>query len=122
MSYDKFLVCVLTFFAVTAFGLAGCENKLSDEACMKLRGEAFEFINKAHTCNGDPDCAASQWPGCDKPVNKRNLSAVAASRKRFDDGKCSEPVKNCRKTPEIYCKQGLCVFREQPGQVNPGAK
>ena len=36
-------------------------------------------------------------------------------------GKCVEPPKNCRKAPEVYCKQGLCVFREKAGQVNPAS-
>ena len=101
--------------------LSGCENKLSDEACLKMRGEAFEVINKAHTCNSDADCVASEWPGCERPLSKRHRTEIAGIKTKFDEGKCSEPEKDCRKAPEIYCKQGLCVFREKAGQVNPKA-
>jgi hypothetical protein len=114
---------IRTWAIVVAVGaLSACGNKLSDEACMKIRGEAFETINAAHTCNGDADCVPSEWPGCERPVSKRHEAKLAGMKKTFTEGKCTEPEKNCRKPPEVYCKQGLCVFREKPGQVNPTAK
>ena len=79
----------------------------------------FEVINQAHTCNGDSDCTASEWPGCERPVSKRHKAMIDGKQKSFKEGNCSDEPKNCRKAPEVYCKQGLCVFREQPGQTNP---
>ena len=117
MTEAKWMMCFVALLA-----LAGCEEKLDDAACLKLRSEAFETINKAHTCDSDSDCVASEWPGCERPVNTRHKTQIDAKRKVFETGKCTDEPKNCRKPPEVYCKQGLCVFREKPGQTNLAAK
>ncbi len=97
--------------------LAGCG--LSEDECMALRSQAFDVINESHTCNDDTDCAASEWPGCGKPLNIKNEARVTALKAKFDEGKCTEPASQCREVPEVYCKQGLCVFRETAGGENP---
>ena len=102
---------------------SGC-NKLSEDECAGLRTQAFDVINNddkkaPHTCNDDSECMPTEWPLCPKPVNNKNYERIAAIKKRFDDGSCKEPAKECRETPEVYCKQGLCVFREKPGGENP---
>jgi len=95
---------------------------LSEQECMALRSEAFDIINESHTCNDDTDCIASEWPGCGKPLNLKNESRVTPLKGKFDEGKCAEPASECREIPEVYCKQGLCVFRETVGGANPTKK
>jgi len=91
----------------------GCGHSLSQEECDALRGNAFDIVNEAHTCDSDADCRASDWPGCSKPVSKKNSDRINEHKVKFTAGSCKEPQAACRPTPEIYCKQGLCVFREQ---------
>ncbi len=101
-----------------SLALAAC-NKMTNEECETLRVQAFEVINSAHVCADDADCSPTSWPGCAKPANGKDKGRIAELKDKFDKGKCVEEKGNCRDTPEIYCKQGLCVFRELPGQVNP---
>ncbi|MBW2459843.1 MAG: hypothetical protein JRI68_35455 [Deltaproteobacteria bacterium] len=96
---------------------AGCG--LSETECNVLRSEAFDVINESHTCNDDTDCLASEWPGCGKPLNVKNEARVKPLKDKFHEGKCKEPTRDCREIPEVYCKQGLCVFRETVGGENP---
>ena len=98
-----------------ALGVAlvpGCSG-LSTEECDKARSEAFDVVNEAHTCDSDADCTPTDWPGCSKPVSRKNADRIKQLKEKFTGGKCTEPKAECRPTPEIYCKQGLCVFREQ---------
>lgn len=104
--------------AALLFAVGGC-NKMEPTACEGLRGQAFEVVNAAHVCADDADCLPTTWPGCAKPVNSKNKGRVLELKETFDKGKCVEEKAVCRETPEIYCKQGLCVFRELAGQMNP---
>lgn len=97
---------------------SGC-NTADSKECESLRGQAFDIINTAHVCADDADCVPTSWPGCSKPVNSKNKARVVELKEKFDKGKCVEAEAKCRETPEIYCKQGLCVFRELAGQTNP---
>ncbi|MBM4374866.1 MAG: hypothetical protein FJ095_07260 [Deltaproteobacteria bacterium] len=106
-------------WTVAFFSASGCSNKLEDAQCEVLRGQAFEVINSAHVCADDADCVPTNWPGCAKPVSSKNKARVLEFKEKFDQGKCVEAKATCRDTPEIYCKQGLCVFRELAGQTNP---
>jgi hypothetical protein len=94
----------------------GCS--LSDEECLTLRSEAFEVINGSHTCNDDVDCVLTEWPECPRPSSKKNMEKVTELKAKFDKGSCSEPppARACE-IPEVYCKQGLCVFRHQRGDA-----
>jgi hypothetical protein len=92
---------------------AGCGK--SEEECLQVRGQAFELINSPHTCNDDTNCMFSVWPGCAKPVNKRNDATLAKLKEESDNGGCIDEASTCREPPDVYCKQGLCVFRERPG-------
>jgi hypothetical protein len=83
---------------------------------MGLRSEAFEIINEAHTCGDDNDCTGNAWPECPRPVSTKNNDLLEPLKAKFDKGECTEPTKECPDTPEIYCKQGLCVFRHRPGE------
>jgi hypothetical protein len=94
--------------------VAAC-NKMEEAECQGLRAQAFEVINGAHVCADDADCVPTTWPGCSKPVNSKNLARVTELKDKFDKGKCVEEKGNCRDTPEVYCKQGLCTFREVAG-------
>ncbi len=96
-----------------------CGTTLSEEKCNEVRGAAYEIINEAHTCNSDADCVETEWPGCTKPASRKNKKRITAFKTKFDDGNCKEPQTECREIPEIYCKQGLCVFREKAGMKNP---
>lgn len=94
--------------------LAGCS--LSEEECLTLRSDAFEVINGSHTCNDDVDCVLTEWPECPRPSSKKNLEKVDELRAKFDKGGCKEPpLPRACDIPEVYCKQGLCVFRHQRG-------
>ena len=100
---------------------AGCGK--NEEECLKLRSEAYEIINVQcegcvpHTCNDDSDCIGTSWPGCTKPVNKKNLDKIAAFETQFKEGSCKEDEQTCPDAPDVYCKQGLCVFRHRPGEA-----
>jgi hypothetical protein len=96
--------------ASTSSVLSGCN--LSDEECLKVRTEAFDVINESHVCGDDADCEPTRWPGCGKPVNTKNLARVDPMQDKFDKSGCKDDAQECRPTPEVYCKQGLCVFRE----------
>ena len=89
---------------------------LDEKECTALRTQAFEILNEPHTCNDDVDCVGSEWPGCTKQLNKKNLARIAPLKEKFEKGKCEEPKTECREIPEIYCKQGLCVFREKAAE------
>ena len=63
--------------------LAGCSNKMDPKECDKLRGDAFDLLNKAQFCNTDVDCKPSDWPGCCRPRWTRATTAgccAAATR------------------------------------------
>ncbi len=113
-----------TAAVVVMLSLAGCGK--SEEECNKIRGQAYEIINVQcegclpHTCNDDTDCIGTTWPGCMKPVNKKNLDKIAAFEKGFTDGSCKEDEQTCPDAPDVYCKQGLCVFRHRPGEAGKG--
>ncbi|WP_437302405.1 hypothetical protein [Sorangium sp. So ce388] len=92
--------------------LAGCESKLEPKECDKLRGDAFEMVNKAQHCNTDTDCRQSEWPGCAKPVSNATFDQIKPIAESYKTGKCEEPKVDCKSPPQSYCKQGLCVHRE----------
>jgi hypothetical protein len=92
---------------------AGCEDKMEPKECDKIRGEAFEVLNKAQHCNTDADCRQSEWPGCAKPVSLTTFDKIKPMSDSYKTGKCEEPKVPCKDTPEVYCKQGLCVHREK---------
>src|SRR5262249_5764559 len=59
-------------------------NKLDQKECDKIRGDAFEILNKAQHCSVDADCRQSEWPGCPKPLSNKtfdDLKPMAASYK-----------------------------------------
>ena len=107
-----------TLALVALAGLAlplwsGCSNDLDQNACLKLREDAFEVLNKAQHCNNDSECRQSDWPGCAKPESQASFDKIKPSKDAFTKGKCVEPKADCREAPEVYCKQGLCVHREK---------
>lgn len=105
----------LAYAALTLLALAlapGCESKMEAKECDKLRGEAFELLNKGQRCNGDADCRQSEWPGCQKPVSNGTYDTIKPMMDAYKKGKCEEPAIPCKPPPESYCKQGLCVHRE----------
>ena len=110
--------------AAVLLSVAGCGK--SEEECNEIRGQAYEIINVQcegclpHTCNDDTDCIGTSWPGCMKPVNKKNLDKIAAFEKQFKEGSCKEDEQTCPDAPDVYCKQGLCVFRHRPGEAGKG--
>jgi hypothetical protein len=96
---------------------------LSEEECRAVRSEAFEIVNKAHTCNDDTECAPTNWPGCARPSSSKALAKIEPLHKKFTEGQCKDPdARACPETPVVYCKQGLCVFRHRAGEAgNPDA-
>ncbi|MCC6556176.1 MAG: hypothetical protein IT372_24715 [Polyangiaceae bacterium] len=101
--------------------LAACESKMDPKECDKLRGDAFDLLNKAQHCNDDGDCHQSDWPGCAKPLSNATLDKIKPMADQFNQGKCEEPKVECREPPEVYCKQGLCVHRERGASPGAGA-
>lgn len=93
--------------------LAGCDSKMEAKECDKLRGEAFDLLNKAQHCNTDADCRQSDWPGCAKPISQTTADKIKPMSEQFTKGKCEEPKLECKEAPESYCKQGLCTHREK---------
>jgi hypothetical protein len=93
----------------------GCSSKMDEKECDKIRGEAFDLINKAQKCNTDADCRQSEWPGCAKPVSNETFGKIGPMSEQFKKGQCEEPksTAECKPPPEAYCKQGLCVHREK---------
>ena len=96
----------------TLVSALGCDKALEEKECAKLRGQAFDLLNKAQPCATDNDCVQSEWPGCEKPSNQKTAEAIRPMRAEFTAGQCVEPKQECRKPPQVYCKQGLCVHRE----------
>jgi hypothetical protein len=94
-------------------GLGGCDNKMDVKECDKLRGDAFELVNVAQHCDADKDCRPSEWPGCSKPLSNTSFDKIQPMRDKFTKGKCEEPKIDCKESPPVYCKQGLCVHREK---------
>jgi hypothetical protein len=94
------------------FSAIGCDKALEQKECDKLRGQAFDLLNKAQPCATDNDCMQSEWPGCEKPSNQKTADAIRPMRAEFTAGQCAEAKQECRKPPQVYCKQGLCVHRE----------
>jgi len=91
----------------------GCEKKMDPAECDKISQEAFALLGKAQPCGTDVDCKEATWPQCRRPSNVKNFDALAEMQKKRTDGKCEEKPKNaCSDSPEVYCKQGLCVNRE----------
>jgi hypothetical protein len=117
-------LCLLGLLA-----LAGC-NKLSQEECDALRTQAFDIVNdeqkqSPQACADDVDCMPTPWPGCSRPVNKKNLATVEELEQQFRRGECTEPepARPCDQL-EVYCKQGLCVhrhLREEAAETPPAA-
>jgi hypothetical protein len=107
-------------FSVVAF-TPGCKSdKLEAKQCDKLRGDAFDLVNKGQQCSVDTDCQQSDWPGCKKPVSKANAEKIRPWAEAFKKGECEEPKVECKAPPEVYCKQGLCVHREKGVPENMG--
>lgn len=104
--------------AVLAVFGASCEKKMPKDECDKIRGEAFQLLNKAQPCNSDADCREASYPECRKPVNMKNFDALGEMKKKTDEGKCEAKAAECKDSPPVYCKQGLCVNRE-PGREEP---
>ena len=92
--------------------VAGCESKMDPKECDKVRGDAFELVNKAQHCNTDVDCRQSEWPGCAKPISNATFDKIKPLSESYKTGKCEEPKVDCKAPPDSYCKQGLCVHRE----------
>ena len=98
--------------ALLALFALGCSGKLDAKECDKLRGDAFDLLNKGQQCNDDKDCRQSDWPGCAKPISNSNYDKISPMSAAYKKGQCEEPKIECKKPPESYCKQGLCVHRE----------
>ncbi len=113
---------------IAAMGLAalalmlssfGCSK--SEKECLALRAEAFEIINVQgegnlpHTCNDDSGCIGTEWPSCSKPSSKKNEAKIGALMSQFEGGGCKEDPSDCPESPDVYCKQGLCVHRFRAG-------
>jgi len=94
-------------------GPLGCSSKMEGKECDKLRGEAFEILNKAQHCNTDADCRQSDWPGCAKPISNGSHEKIAPLNVSFKKGQCEEPKLECKEPPPAYCKQGLCTHKEK---------
>ncbi|MDI1476140.1 hypothetical protein [Polyangium sp. y55x31] len=110
----------LAFLAL--FSSLGCSSKMDPKECDKIRGEAYDLLNKAQHCNVDADCKQSAWPGCAKPVNGQTIDTIKPMAENYKKGQCEEPELKCATpTPESYCKQGLCVHREKGMTEGAGA-
>ncbi|HEY4116362.1 MAG TPA: hypothetical protein VGM56_00850 [Byssovorax sp.] len=113
----------LTTIAAAPFAV-GCSSSMEPKECDKIRGEAFELLNKAQHCDSDADCRQSEWPGCAKPLSNKTFDTLKPMKDSFTKGKCEEPKIECKEPPTVYCKQGLCVHREKgipEGQAPAGA-
>jgi hypothetical protein len=116
LSRPRKAVRVAAWAALGVLALAfapGCENKMEAKECDKLRGEAFELVNKAQHCNADADCRQSEWPGCQKPISNATFEKIKPMSDSYKKGLCDEPKVECKAPPDSYCKQGLCVHREK---------
>lgn len=115
----RWLACgalALTGAMVALFGAVGCEKKMDPAECDKIRGEAFELLNKGQPCATDADCKEASYPQCRRPVNAKNFASLGEMEKKTKDGKCEAKVEECKDSPPVYCKQGLCANRE-PGKI-----
>jgi hypothetical protein len=92
---------------------SGCSNNMDPKECDRIRGEAFELLNKAQHCDTDADCMQSDWPGCAKPLSKAGKEQIKPMKESYQKGKCEEPKLECKEPPAVFCKQGLCVHREK---------
>lgn len=98
---------------VLSTAAVGCEKKMDPAECDKIKAEAFTLLGKGQPCGTDADCKEATWPQCRRPSNLKNIEALAEMQKKRTDGKCEEkPAEECKDSPEVYCKQGLCVNRE----------
>jgi hypothetical protein len=105
---------VAAFAVVVAVPLFGaCSGGIEQKECDKIRGEAFDLLNKAQHCNSDADCRQSDWPGCAKPLANATFDKIKPMKEAYQKGKCAEPKTDCKEPPPAYCKQGLCVHREK---------
>lgn len=93
--------------------VCGCSNKMEQKECDKLRGDAFDLLNKGQQCNTDADCLQSQWPGCAKPEANTTAEKIKPLWDAYKKGQCDEPKVECKEPPPAYCKQGLCAHREK---------
>lgn len=107
------LLAAVAVASFVALSLAACDSKMEEKECDKIRGDAFELLNKAQHCNNDTDCRQSDWPGCQKPESEKTFETIKPMKEQFQKGKCEEPKSDCKPPPEVYCKQGLCTHREK---------
>jgi hypothetical protein len=108
----RLIFTIAAVLCACSVAVPGCDKKLPPEECDKLRGQAFELLNKAQPCASDADCRQSEWPGCERPVNGKTVEAIKQMKTTYTEGKCEEKKMDCRKAPTVYCKQGLCVHKE----------
>lgn len=113
MMLRRALASLAAVALVALAALSGCDNKLEPKECDRIRGEAFDLLNKAQKCNSDADCRQSDWPGCQKPESQETFDKLKPMKEQYAKGKCEEPKIDCKAPPEVYCKQGLCVHREK---------
>jgi hypothetical protein len=109
---SSFARSLLTTLAL-ALVVVGCDKKMPEAECDKLRADSFELINKGQQCSTDTDCQQSAWPGCEKPISHATAEKIKPMSEKYKAGLCTEPKSTCRPPPEVYCKQGLCVHREK---------
>jgi hypothetical protein len=110
------VLAAVAMLSVSVFSFASCEKKMEVAECDNLRSEGFKILNKAQPCGADGDCVEAVFPECRKPVNQKNFDLLAEMKKKTEDGKCEVKKAECKDSPPVYCKQGLCVNRE-PGRV-----
>src|SRR2546423_15052959 len=89
------LLSLAAAFALAAPLLSGCSNDMDPKECDKIRGEAFDLLNKAQHCDTDKDCRQSEWPGCAKPLSNVTFDKIHPMRESYQKGKCHEPVSEC---------------------------
>src|SRR5215831_16587997 len=106
-------IAALLVVPVIVVAAMACSGKLDEKECDKLRGDAFDILNKAQKCAVDADCRQSEWPGCPKPLSNQTFDQLKPMAGAYKKGKCEEPKTDCKPAPEVYCKQGLCVHREK---------
>ena len=114
-------LAALASTSIIALSAIACESKMEPQQCDKLRGDAFDLLNKAQKCDTDADCRGSEWPGCSKPVSNGTFDQIKPMKAEYTKGKCEEPKVECKEAPTVYCKQGLCVHREKGMPEAPAA-
>ena len=120
-SPSRIALAVLAVLGLALPLSSGCSNNMEPQQCDKLRGDAFDLLNKAQHCNDDKDCRQSEWPGCAKPLSNETFDKIKPMHADYQKGKCEEPKPECKEPPVSYCKQGLCVHREKGTPENMGA-